>query len=218
MTTLPDDRSSNLTLALATHKALRRDLLSFERVAREPVPLSMERADRVLDCWNYFNLQLQAHHRGEDVSLWPRVRRRCDGDVVVLVTLKAREDDHARLDDLSLCVETETMNTPDVRSAFGVSFDRFAHELRVHLDDEEGGAFPFAAQLLSPGDWDEIAVEQRATVGIDGAATFFPWLLDACSEIDRSALLESLPPPVQTLIVSKWEPSYQGRHPWRVGS
>ena len=64
---------------------------------------------------------------------------------------------------------------------------------RAHLDDEEAQACSLVDDALND---DEFASFEKATaksVGMRGAARFFPWILDGASEDDRKAALH-VPP------------------------
>jgi hypothetical protein len=56
--------------------------------------------------------------------------------------------------------------------------------------------------------------DMRRSTGFRGAAEFFPWLLEAADEADRSRVLKALPPPLRTVYRRVWAPCYARRNLW----
>jgi Hemerythrin HHE cation binding domain len=130
MSTFPPQASPSLSLVLAAHRALRRDLASFARISEYPAPLSAGQHEAVQQGWALFADQLRLHHEGEDLALCPRVRAHCSDNRDVLALLKAREDEHHHLDDLMTRAGDMLVTAPDVSSAL-----RTGHRQAPHMKD-----------------------------------------------------------------------------------
>jgi hypothetical protein len=181
----------DLTMMYAAHRAFRRDL---DRLAG-PVD-ERRRHDR----WQLFTRQLHAHHRAEDVSLWPRLQQRCRDDAAALETLAAMEAEHAAIDPLL--------------ARAGRELDALRTHLVAHLEHEERAALPLVQERLNKADWRGFMNEVRRANGLKGAREFFPWLLEDASAAEADAVCRPLPAPLRILVRRRWVPAYTRKHPW----
>jgi hypothetical protein len=189
----------DMTIMLATHDAFRRDLGRF-RDAADSHTFPLER-------WNVFTNVLHVHHTSEDEFVWPLLRDRLEpltGDVPVLEQMV---DEHARIEPLLAGVERAF----EQRDGLADAIDALAGSLGAHLDHEERNALPLVAASVSPEEWAEVGRQMQGLLGADGAAEFFPWLLDGMPDERAQDVLGVLPPPLQTVYERVWRPQYTER-------
>lgn len=179
----------DLTMMYAAHRAFRRDL---DRLAG---PLDEARRH---DRWQLFTRQLHAHHRAEDVSLWPRLQERCVDIAAALETLAAMEAEHEAIDPLLARADLHALRT----------------HLVAHLEHEEREALPLVQERLSKADWRGFMNEVRRANGLKGAREFFPWLIEDASTAETDAVCRPLPAQLRILVRRRWVPAFERSHPW----
>jgi hypothetical protein len=185
----------DLTMMYVAHRAFRRDL---DRLAGQLDDTT--RRDR----WQLFTRQLHAHHRAEDVSLWPRLQERCRDDAAALDTLAAMEAEHAAIDPLLAEVDRDP----------GTGLDALTTHLGAHLEHEEQAALPLVRERLTAADWRGFLAEVRRANGLSGAREFFPWMIEAAPAAEAEAVCRPLPAPLRILVRRRWVPAYERKHPW----
>ncbi|CAL9660929.1 hemerythrin domain-containing protein [Streptomyces sp. enrichment culture] len=200
----------DLTMMYAIHHAFRRDLRLLEEAQHDDLAAFRQG-------WQRFKTYLTIHHLAEDHSLWPVLRTKLAGQKEALEMLQAMEIEHAQLDtavekiDAALGRQGGERALPDL-------MEDVAACLLDHLDHEEAQALPLVESELSAAEWDAFVTEQRTQVGIKGAATFFPWLLDGVPEDERRNVLDRVPAPLRLVYRGVWRPRYERNSPWKGGA
>ncbi|MDL4817673.1 hemerythrin domain-containing protein [Actinomadura opuntiae] len=159
--------------------------------------------------WDRFTTFLTVHHTAEDTHLWPVLRERV-ADTAVLDQMEA---EHHALDRLLEAVETAIGGPAPVLA------DRageLARGLTEHCENEEELALPLVQKLLTEKEWNAFGNEQRSKLGLSGAASFFPWLLDGAEDATRRKVLGIVPPPVRLLYRAVWRPRYERAPRWQT--
>ncbi|CAM5507780.1 hemerythrin domain-containing protein [Streptomyces pilosus] len=197
----------DLTMMYAIHRAFRRDLRLLEAAQHDDVP-AFRRG------WQLFRSYLTIHHVAEDHSLWPVLRAKLADRPQALTMLQAMEAEHAQLDGAVEKVDAALAEAGGERALPALMAD-VAACLTDHLDHEEAQALPLLESELTAAEWDAFVTEQRSQVGIKGAATFFPWLLDGFSRADRRTVLDRVPPPLRLVYRAVWRPRYERNSPWK---
>lgn len=190
----------DMTVMLATHDALRRDL---ERAA-----------GRRTRCegWDLFQRILHAHHTSGDDALWPVVRSEVPDHPDDLALLDAMANEHATLTPLLDAID-EALGTDDPGSRLRELMPELDTELRQHLEHEERDALPLIDRTLSLEQWMGFAEAASNTVGPD-IPRYFPWLLDGADKETTEHVLGLLPEPVKASYRDEWLPAYQALDLW----
>ncbi|WP_372506316.1 hemerythrin domain-containing protein [Actinomadura madurae] len=141
--------------------------------------------------------------------MWPVLRAKA-ADPAVLDRMEA---EHERLDGLLAAVDAAVRAGDAARLA--VQAERLADGLGAHCEHEEELALPLVQDLLTKAEWDAFGGEQRRRLGVSGAASFFPWLLDGAGEDTRRKVLGVVPPPVRFLYRAVWRPRYLRTPRWQ---
>lgn len=201
----------DLTMMYAVHDAFRRDLALLLSSADSTDP-----ADRAAFAagWARFRDYLVIHHVAEDDSLWPPMRRRLADQPAGTALLDTMEVEHGLIDPLIAEIDDAVAS-----GGFGRLRDpveKLSRSLLDHLDHEEAEALPLLQRVLTPAEWKAFGDTQRRRVGISGAATFIPWLLDGAPETTQRKVLGLMPPPVRLLYRLVWRRRYERASAWRI--
>lgn len=199
------------TMMYAVHDAFQRDLDRLAAMAGggtgdDPA---------VRAGWERFSRFLHIHHTAEDTHLWPVLQRKLADRPEGLAVLERMEDEHTGLTALLDGVEQALADAPDQLARRA---EALAEALTTHCEDEEATALPLVVELLSVEEWDAFGGEQRRQLGLSGAASFFPWLLDGAGDDTQRVVLGYLPPPVRLLYRAVWRPRYLRRPRWQSPS
>jgi hypothetical protein len=190
----------DMTVMLATHDALRRDLARATGLSRRSTG------------WDLFERFLHVHHTAEDDALWPAVRRHVADHAADLALLEEMAAEHARIEPVLAAID-ERLGTSDAGAKADELVRELDAELGQHLDHEEREALPLIDRTLTEEEWVGFADASSKVVGADGAR-FFPWLLDGADEETTGRVLGTLPPPVQDLYRTEWLPAYAEHVRW----
>jgi len=190
----------DMTVMLATHDALRRDLT--RAVGRQSRSAG----------WNLFERFLHVHHTAEDDALWPAVRTHVGDHAGDLTILDEMASEHTRIEPLLAAID-DAFGTSDPGPKAGELLQALDAELRHHLDHEERDALPLIDRTLTEEEWVGFAEAATKEVGADGPR-FFPWLLEGADEETTGHVLGLLPPPVQDAYRNDWLPAYEREARW----
>jgi hypothetical protein len=197
---------ADLTVMVAAHDALRRDLVSLARAAAAPDRADPARRERVGRGWEVFKRQLHFHHTSEDDHIWPRLAERLAGSENAMGTLQAMQDEHARIDPLLAAVDAAFADPAGGRLADTVG--ELATALHGHLAHEERDALPLIGTALTAAEWRAVGRRLGRAAGLSGAAEFFPWMLDGAPAGRAAAVRDELPPPLRLAYRVAWRPRY----------
>jgi len=213
------DAPADTRMMAIVHSALKRDLRRTRDVlATSPPPQGRQR--RALgEHVTWMMTFLHAHHRGEDLGLWPLVRERNPSAAELLDSLEA---DHARIDPAARAVSVAaleyTATTADPpRAALVETLDELLAVLVPHLDREVADGMPVVAASITAREWD--AVEQEYNIkpkslpqlGIEGH-----WLLEGIDAEGYDVVVHKVPPVPRFVLVHGFGPVYrrQARARW----
>jgi Hemerythrin HHE cation binding domain len=194
---MTNESSLDMTMMLAYHDALRRDLKQIARMEQRS------------DGWDLFETLLHVHHTAEDDALWPVVREAVAGQADDLALLDEMEAEHAALSPLLEAIDEGLErgdSAPQARA-------EMATKLQEHLSHEEDAALPLIDATLTVEQW--MAFGQAATERLGpNMAKYLPWLLDGADEDTTARVLTVIPPPVQEMYRNEWQPAYAAKDWW----
>jgi hypothetical protein len=191
------DFTLDLTMMLATHDALRRDLA---RVTTLEVRN---------EGWTVFEQMLRMHHTAEDDLLWPVIRDAVRGQPDDLALLDAMEEEHAAIEPI-----LETLDDALVRGKPD-SASKLALETHLleHLNHEERDALALVDRTLTPEQWMAVGQSMAQRVGPD-MPRYLPWLLDGADDDTTARVLAPIPPPVRQAYADEWRPAFVALDRW----
>lgn len=191
------------SMMYAVHGAFQRDLERLAILAENGTATGQP----VRACWERFKTFLHVHHTAEDTHLWPVLRAKLASRPADLAVLDLMENEHTGL--TALLDATEAALTASVeQDELAPYAQRLSLGLATHCQHEEELALPLVTELLTGPEWAAFGAEQRRQLGLGGAASFFPWLLDGADDEVQRTVLAVLPAPVRLLYRTLWRPRY----------
>ena len=231
---------ADLTIMLAAHHALRRDLTRLAHAAAAD-PSDPAKRQSVAAGWELFKRELLLHHTAEDEVIWPVLRPRLAHSEHALSVLDAMEEEHERIDPLLAAVDaafTQRAGTgvpgavgpasgPDgaAGSAAGADdwpgedrladvIDVLAGTLTGHLAHEEREGLPLIGVALTAAEWRGVGRKIARQTGLAGGAEMFAWILDGAGRDEAATTLGQLPPPLRLLYRALWKPRFEKTPRW----
>jgi Hemerythrin HHE cation binding domain len=203
---------ADLTIMLAAHAALRRDLERLARAAATASRADPSRRAATQAGWETFKRQLHLHHTAEDTVIWPALRPRLARRARALSVLDAMEDEHKLIDPLLAAVDAEFADPESGR--LGDATDALTTELTAHLSHEERDGLPLIGAALTAAEWRRAGFRIARASGLSSAGEMFAWLADGAAEEEAGAVVGTLPPPARLLYRTLWNPRYQRTPRW----
>jgi iron-sulfur cluster repair protein YtfE (RIC family) len=209
---------ADLTVMLAAHEALRRDLTGLARAAAGAARSGPAQSEAVLRGWAVFQRQLHIHHTAEDELVWPALRERLAASDGAQSVLDAMEAEHQQIDPL-LAAVSQAMDgaRPDGVAQDGGrladTVDVLTMALHGHLAHEERDALPLIGTTLTAAEWR--AVGRRIGLrNLRRAPEMFAWMLDGATPGQAAAATGQLPPPARVLYRTVWRPRFVRHSRW----
>jgi hemerythrin-like domain-containing protein len=193
------------------HSALRRDLRRARAaLTRLPPPDDRQRV-AIAEQLDWLMAFLEAHHRAEDLGLYPVVRERDPGAAPLLDDV-ARDHEAVAAAIAQLTRAAATYAERDGSGPLVEALDDLTAVLLPHLRREEDEVMPVVSRVLTDAEWQ--AIEQRdnlegkslAQLGREGH-----WLIDDATAEDRARVLGLVPPVPRVLLLYGFGPSYRRR-------
>jgi hypothetical protein len=190
----------DMTMMLATHDALRRDLAQVTDLETRT------------QGWSIFDRMLRMHHQIEDDLLWPVMRDevKSSDDLALLDQMEA---EHTAIGPL-----LEALDGALARSdAASRAHSDLATHLVDHLAHEERDALQLVDRTLTEEQWMKIGQAMAQQVGPD-MSTYLPWLLEDADDDTTTRVLGVIPPPVQETYAEQWRPAFDALDRWATGA
>ncbi|MGD0808549.1 MAG: hemerythrin domain-containing protein [Acidimicrobiales bacterium] len=206
------DYHHDMTMMLAFHDALRRELGHIARVAATRTD-DPRRIMATAVGWQMFKSYLQVHHSCEDDLLWPVMEKTLadrDDDLALLAALEA---EHAAIDPLLNAIDATLANPASGPERVGDLTDALATTLHAHLRHEEGEGLALIDATVTDEQWQEFGQENAKRIGPE-APIVFPWMLDGLDDVNTEHILSLLPEPVRAIYTNQWLGTYQQLDRW----
>ena len=203
------DYKLDMSVMLAIHQALRRDLERLGRIAAKSDGDSARLLRAALG-WGQFKTFLVAHHTAEDRALWPPLRAAVIDNPDQVALADALEEEHSVLEPL-LAAADATATGPGDR--LGDIIDELITKLSAHLAHEETDGFALIDASLTPQQWQHFGAVNGELVTPE-AANYLPWLLNEADKQTLDAVLGKFPPPLLAAYHEQWASAYAARDVW----
>jgi iron-sulfur cluster repair protein YtfE (RIC family) len=204
---------ADLTIMIAAHEALRRDLVGLAHAAGDAGRSGPARREAVGRGWEVFQRQLHIHHTAEDELIWPALRERLAHSDAARSVLDAMEAEHQQIDPL-LDAVNRAMARPDGGDGeLGDTVDVLTMALHGHLAHEEKEALPLIGTALTAAEWRGVG-RQIGVQNLRHAGEMFAWMLDGAEPEKAAAGVHELPPPARLLYRAVWRPRVARRARW----
>jgi hypothetical protein len=206
------DYKLDMSMMLAMHDALRRDMAQVGRIAnvRDDDPGTLLRAALG---WELFKKFLLVHHQSEDDALWPPLRARVAGRPGRVALVDALEAEHAVIEPLVAAIDAAAADPDYGYQRFGDIIDELSAKLTAHLAHEETDGLPLIDASLTPQEWQHFA-QVHTQRNLPDASRYMPWLLNGASPHTLDAVLGKFPPHLLTAYREQWAPAYAALVIW----
>ena len=215
---------ADLTIMLAAHAALRRDLVALARSAQGAGRRGPDERRSVAVGWELLKRQLHLHHTAEDVLVWPALRERLGLSAPALSVLDEMEAEHELIDPLLAAVDRGFAAAAAVDGSMGDggldsgelagAVDALAAALTGHLSHEEKDALPLIGVALTAAEWRGVGFKMARRNGLSAGGEMFAWMLSAAAPSQAREVLGQLPPPVRALYRAVWKPRFEKTERW----
>jgi hypothetical protein len=206
------DYKLDMSVMLAIHRALRRDLDRLGRIAARPDG-NPARLLRAAAGWEQFKTFLVAHHTAEDQALWPALREAVAANSDQVALADALEEEHSVIEPLLAGIDAAAAD-PDGYHRLGDIIDELIGKLSGHLTHEETDGFALIDAALTPAQWMHFAAVNADLVRPE-APNYMPWLLSEADQETLEAILGNFPPQLLTAFREQWAPAYAARDLWK---
>lgn len=207
------DYKLDMSVMLAIHDALRRDLARVARIATvaDDDPAKLLRA--VLG-WELFKKFLVVHHQTEDDVLWPVLREAVAARPDQVALADALEQEHAVIEPLLAAMDAAGADPGHGHERFGDIVDELVSKLSAHLAREEADGLALIDAALTPQQWQHFAAVHGQRLTPD-APLYMPWLLSDTPPGPLEQILAKFPPRFATAFREQWAPAYAARDAWK---
>jgi Hemerythrin HHE cation binding domain len=202
----------DMSMMLAMHDALRRELAQVGRIARQrdDDPLKLLRAALG---WELFKKFLLVHHQSEDDALWPPLRAAAAGHPDRVALADALEAEHSVIEPLLTAIDAAAADPDHGYQRFGDIVDELSAKLTGHLTHEEADGLALIDASLTAQQWQHFAQVHTERIRGD-ASTYMPWLLNDANPQTVDAILSKFPLPLLTAYREQWGPAYAALDVW----
>jgi hypothetical protein len=211
---------ADLTVMLAAHEALRRDLTGLAHAAAARATGAgagdPDRRQAVRRGWAVFQRQLHLHHTAEDELVWPVLQERLAASDAARSVLAAMEAEHQQIDPLLAAVDQAMRAPGDGTSGgpgLGDAVDVLTMALHGHLAHEERDALPLIGTALTAAEWRRVG-RRIGLHNLRRAPEMFAWMLDGAEPGPAAATVGQLPPPARVLYQTVWRPRFTRQPRW----
>jgi len=204
----------DMSMMLAIHDALRRDLAQVARIAGQRNGRPAARLQAALG-WELFKKFLTVHHQSEDEALWPVLRDRVAPDPDRLGLADTLEAEHTVIEPLLTAIDAAAVDPDDGNQRFGDIADELVSKLTAHLTHEEVDGLPLIDASLTPQQWRYFAQVQSGRLRGD-EARYMPWLLSGAGPQTLDAVISNFPPPLMAAYRDQWQPKYGALDLWNT--
>jgi len=206
------DYKLDMSVMLAIHQALRRDLERLGRIAARPDG-NPARLLQATAGWEQFKTFLVAHHTAEDRALWPALREAVAASPDQVTIADALEEEHSVIEPLLAAIDAAATD-PAAGRQFGDIIDELIAKLSAHLRHEETEGLALIDAFLTPAQWQHFATVNADLVRPE-APSYMPWLLSEADQQAVDAVLGKFPPQLVTAFREQWAPAYGARDVWK---
>jgi hemerythrin-like domain-containing protein len=209
---MADEVQTTIATVLAAHDSLRRDLTRIVgalTVLGEGDTVDGDALAGVRAYWADFEGWLGAHHRMEDVELYPKMAVELGTNVdSMLGAMNAEHEELVRAlaTTSGLVARLGTEGAAAAAAEGAGAAARLERLMLGHLEHEEADCIPLMASALDPEFCAGFVTRMQAQIS---PAQFLPWLLDDAGPATVARVTAPLPEPVRQLLVGQWQPARQ---------
>jgi hypothetical protein len=192
------------------HGAVRRDLDRFVGALSGFAAGDANRAQALGRAWDNFDFQLTYHHEGEHRIAWPALQS-VGVSRELLTTLDGEHDAMAAALAEARAAMTSLRSSPTAEAAQAAhtAFTNLRTVTIDHLDHEEAEIEPVYLGKIDTPELQAMSKQFGRDASPKQAGTFFAWLLDGSSEVERETIRGSIPGPVLAILTGLFGRRYK---------
>jgi hypothetical protein len=192
------------------HGAVRRDLDRFVGALSGFAAGDANRAQALGRAWDNFDFQLTYHHEGEHRIAWPALQS-VGVSRELLTTLDGEHDAMAAALAEARAAMTSLRSSPTAEAAQAAhtAFTNLRTVTIDHLDHEEAEIEPVYLGKIDTPELQAMSKQFGRDDSPKQAGTFFAWLLDGSSEVERETIRGSIPGPVLAILTGLFGRRYK---------
>lgn len=202
----------DMTMMLAIHDALRRELQHITRITADPT----DDPSRILHSaagWQMFKTYLHVHHTCEDDLLWPVMEQKLADRPDDLALVVALDAEHATIDPLLSAIDAALADRDSGPRRLGALTDALATALTAHLSHEETDGLALIDATVAERQWEQFGNEHGKRLRPE-APRYLPWLLEGQDSRKTDRILENIPELLRHAYRDQWRPAYAEFDRW----
>ena len=145
---------------------------------------------------------LEAHHEGEEVIVFPRLRERCPDEGALLDSLESEHEEALSLlgeARSSLAAWPGSGGDAAAQAAVVDSLEALRSQLVAHLDEEEARALPLCAENIVAEEWGQLPGHALAGYQGDKVWLILGFIRQRMTDEQRARMLAHMPPPARDM-------------------
>jgi hypothetical protein len=180
----------------AVHGVFRDALGATPRLVGDCPPGDAERVALIANYYENILSFLEAHHDGEEKLVFPLLRQRCPGEAALIDEMTEQHHEAVRLlEDAQRMLRAWPTGDAAAQRAAQDGLQALHAQLVEHLDEEEAGVLPLAAEHLSAEEWGALPGHGMANFHGDKIWLILGLIRERMTDAQRAAMLEHMPPP-----------------------
>ena len=185
------------------HTVFRREFGALPSLVRSVRTGDAERSQIIAHHIDVLSNFLDAHHRSEDIHLWPKLLDRGSQDVAPIVHLmEGQHEDIERLnEEASRAVGSWRTNpTQESQRALAHVLDSLFYRLDEHMSLEEWRILPLTEKYITATEWRDMASESGREIHQEYIPLVFGMTLYEANQDVIQKTLSELPPEVRSVL------------------
>ena len=203
----------DVTDMYAVHRVFRDTLGAAPRLVGDIAPGDAARVDQIANYYDNILYFLEAHHDGEEVIVFPRLRERCPDDAALLDSLEEEHKEALKLlaaarGPLAEWPRADGDTAAAAQTAVAESLEALRAQLVEHLDEEETRALPLCAEHILSEEWGQLPGHALAGYQGDKVWLILGLIRQRMTQEQRDAMLEHMPPPPRDMWINFGENAF----------
>jgi hemerythrin-like domain-containing protein len=208
-----DTPRPDVTEMYAVHGVFRDTLGAAPRLIGDIAPGDAARVDQIANYYDNILYFLEAHHDGEEVIVFPRLRERCPDDAALLDSLEEEHKEALKLlaaarGPLAEWPRADGPTAAVAQTAVAESLEALRAQLVEHLDEEETRALPLCAEHILAEEWGQLPGDALAGYQGDKVWLILGLIRQRMTQEQRDAMLEHMPPPPRDMWINFGENAF----------
>jgi hypothetical protein len=208
-----DTPRPDVTEMYAVHGVFRDTLGAAPRLIGDIAPGDAARVDQIANYYDNILYFLEAHHDGEEVIVFPRLRERCPDDAALLDSLEEEHKEALKLlaaarGPLAEWPRADGDTAAAAQTAVAESLEALRAQLVEHLDEEETRALPLCAEHILAEEWGQLPGHALAGYQGDKVWLILGLIRQRMTQEQRDAMLEHMPPPPRDMWINFGENAF----------